>query len=247
MIKILLVEDDKSIISSLTVFLQSEDYLADALADISHQLKTPLTSLNILSASLSREVLSIPQRLELVQEQAMLLSRMEWLIATLLKISRLDAGTIALECQEVSVNDIITQAIRHLEISAELKEQTIIVDIPENQTIFADLKWTSEAVGNILKNCIEHAPIGGKIEIVSHNSPLLTELVITDNGTGFSKKDLPHIFERFYRCSNSGTNGVGIGLSLAETIIKKENGMITAENNDSGGAKFTICFYQGTV
>ncbi len=226
---------------------KEKGYLADALADISHQLKTPLTSLNILSASLSREQVSEEQRLELVQEQVMLLSRMEWLITTLLKISRFDAGAIAMDFQKVFVNDIVTQALRSLAISAELKEQTIVVDIPDSAVISADLEWTVQAVGNILKNCIEHTPIGGKIEIAAHSRPLLTELVIMDNGSGFTKKDLPHIFERFYRSSNRNVNGVGIGLALAKTIIKNENGTIYAENGDFGGAKFTICFYQGTV
>ena len=226
---------------------KEKSYLADALANISHQLKTPLTSLNILSASLSKEQVSEEQRLELVQEQVMLLSRMEWLITTLLKISRFDAGAISMDFQNVFVNDIVTQALRSLEISAELKEQTIVVDIPDSATISADLEWTVQAVGNILKNCIEHTPIGGKIEIVTHSRPLLTELVIMDNGAGFIKKDLPHIFERFYRSSNRNVNGVGIGLALAKTIIKNENGTISAENRDLGGAKFTICFYQGTV
>ena len=124
----------------------------------------------------------------------MLLSRMEWLIATLLKISRLDAGAISMDFQNVFVNDIVTQALSPLEISAELKEQSIVVDIPDHTVIRADLEWTVQAVSNILKNCIEHTPIGGKIEIVTHSRPLLTELVIMDNGFGFTKKDLPHIF-----------------------------------------------------
>jgi signal transduction histidine kinase len=240
-------------LSKMTVRLleQAQDlkkekrYLADALANISHQLKTPLTSLNILNCSLANENLSNEKRLELVQEQVMLLSRMEWLIATLLKISRFDAGVITLECCEASVNDIVTLAIRPLEISAELKEMTIVVDIPENAKVDVDLEWTAQAVGNILKNCIEHTPIGGKIEITAHIRPLLTEIIITDNGNGFDKKDLPHIFERFYQSGN--TNGVGIGLALAKTIIINENGAITAENGEFGGAKFTICFYKGTV
>lgn len=226
---------------------KEKTYLADALADISHQLKTPLTSLNILSASLSKEQVSKEQRLTLVQEQVMLLSRMEWLITTLLKISRFDAGAISMDFRNVFVNDIVTQALRPLEISAELKEQAIVVDIPDNAAISADLEWTVQAIGNILKNCIEHTPIGGKIEIVAHSRPLLMELVIMDNGAGFTKKDLPHIFERFYQSNNRNVNGVGIGLALAKTIIKNENGTISAENRELGGAKFTICFYQGTV
>lgn len=226
---------------------KEKSYLADALADISHQLKTPLTSLNIINASLAREQISEEQRLELAQEQVMLLSRMEWLITTLLKISRLDAGAISMDFQNVFVNDIVSQALRSLEISAELKEQTIVVNIPDNAAINVDMEWTVQAVGNVLKNCIEHTPIGGKIEIVAHSRPLLTELVIMDNGAGFTKKDLPHIFERFYRSGNRNVNGVGIGLALAKTIIKNENGTISAENGDLGGAKFTICFNQGTV
>ncbi|MCM1025516.1 MAG: HAMP domain-containing histidine kinase [Roseburia sp.] len=226
---------------------REKSYLADALADISHQLKTPLTSLNLLSASLSGEQVSEKQRLALAQEQVVLLSRMEWLITTLLKISRFDAGAVSLDFQKVCVNDIVAQALRPLAISAELKEQEIVADIPDSAVISADLEWTAQAVGNILKNCIEHTPAGGKIEIAAHSRPLLTELVITDNGSGFTKKDLPHIFERFYQSNHRSVNGAGIGLALAKTIIKNENGTIYAENGDLGGAKFTICFYQGTV
>ena len=149
--------------------------LANALADISHQLKTPLTSLNILNASLCNEELTDEERYELIREQTMLLSRMEWLIATLLKISKLDAGTITLKPQAV---DVVEKAIRPLEIAAELKMQTITQVIPAELKLSLDTDWTAEALGNVIKNCIEHSPEGSTIEIKAIERPLLTQIII---------------------------------------------------------------------
>ena len=151
--------------------------LANALADISHQLKTPLTSLNILNASLCNEELTDEERYELIREQTMLLSRMEWLIATLLKISKLDAGTITLKPQAVYLKDVVEKAIRPLEIAAELKMQTITQVIPAELKLSLDTDWTAEALGNVIKNCIEHSPEGSTIEIKAIERPLLTQRI----------------------------------------------------------------------
>ena len=208
--------------------------LADALADISHQLKTPLTSLNILNASLCNEKMIDEERYELIRKQAMLLSRMEWLIATLLKISKLDAGTITLKPQEICLKDVVEKAIRPLEIAAELK-------------LTLDTDWTAEALGNVIKNCIEHSPEGSTIEIKAIERPLLTQIIIEDNGTGFQEKDIPHLFDRFYQGSGSTIGNAGLGLALAKTIIVNQGGVIQAKNRKSGGAEFEICFYRGTA
>ena len=219
---------------------KEKSYLADALADISHQLKTSLTSLNILNASLAREHLEDEKRLEMVQRQMFLLSRMEWLIVSLLKISQLDAGTIQLEKQEAPMKKLIRLAVSPLEVSAEMKDQVIETNIEENAVFNGDLRWMAEAVGNILKNCMEHTPAGGKIEIAARETPLMEEIVIMDNGKGIAAKDLPHLFERFYRGDNTVSNHVGIGLALAKMIVIRQDGTLTAENRKTGGAKFTI-------
>ena len=221
--------------------------LADALADISHQLKTPLTSLNILNASLCNEELTEEERYELIRKQAMLLSKMEWLIATLLKISKLDAGTITLKLQEVYLKDVVEKAIRPLEIAAELKMQTITQVIPAELKLSLDTDWTAEALGNVIKNCIEHSPEGSTIEIKAIERPLLTQIIIEDSGTGFQEKDIPHLFDRFYQGSGSTIGNAGLGLALAKTIIVNQGGVIQAKNRESGGAKFEICFYRGTA
>ena len=221
--------------------------LANALADISHQLKTPLTSLNILNASLCNEELTDEERYELIREQTMLLSRMEWLIATLLKISKLDAGTITLKPQAVYLKDVVEKAIRPLEIAAELKMQTITQVIPAELKLSLDTDWTAEALGNVIKNCIEHSPEGSTIEIKAIERPLLTQIIIEDSGTGFQEKDIPHLFDRFYQGSGSTIGNAGLGLALAKTIIVNQGGVIQAKNRESGGAKFEICFYRGTA
>ena len=221
--------------------------LADALADISHQLKTPLTSLNILNASLCNEELTEEERYELIRKHAMLLSKMEWLIATLLKISKLDAGTITLKLQEVYLKDVVEKAIRPLEIAAELKMQTIKKEVPAELKLTLDVEWTAEALGNVIKNCIEHSPEGGSIEIKAIERPLLTQVIIEDNGAGFQEKDIPHLFDRFYQGNGSTIGNAGLGLALAKTIINNQGGIIRAKNQELGGAEFEICFYRGLL
>lgn len=224
---------------------KDKNYLADSLADISHQLKTPLTSLEILNAAISQENTDALQKSLLLQEQRRLLSRMEWLIAVLLKLSRLDAGTIEFEKKTFSIKTLVQQATEAFDITLELKN--IAMDISEVSEIelCGDIKWLEEAISNVVKNCIESTPNGGCIKISAQENAMYIELCIMDNGAGIPKEDLPHLFERFYRGKSSGKNGVGIGLALAKTIITQQNGTITVENQIPHGAKFTICFDKG--
>ncbi|NLO93032.1 MAG: HAMP domain-containing histidine kinase [Clostridiaceae bacterium] len=223
---------------------QDKVYLADSLADISHQIRTPLTSINIITSLLSKPDLTDTRRNELFNELDILLGRIEWLITTLLKISKLDTGTIKLKKEKIMVCDLIKKAIEPIAISLELREQEIHTKILGDETLYGDFGWTVEAVENILKNCMENTQKGSIIRITALENVLYTEITITDNGPGIQKEDLPHLFERFYKGKNSSDQGFGIGLALARTIIVSQSGTIKAENAPEGGARFTIRFYK---
>lgn len=218
-------------------------YLANALADISHQVRTPLTSVNLLVGLLSEPNIPDERRRKLTHELLGLLSRIDWLITTLLKISKLDAGTVQFQQETISLNELIRKATDSLLIPIEIKEQNLYINANGNFT--GDVSWTVEAISNIVKNCVEHTPNGGEIKITASENLLFSEIVITDDGIGIAKEDLPHIFERFYKSKNAGDKNFGIGLSLTRMIITNQNGVIKAENNAAKGALFTIRFYKG--
>ena len=220
--------------------------LADSLADISHQLKTPLTSINLMVTRLSDGSLSERERKRLVSELRSMLDRVDWLITALLKLSRFDAGTVNLEKKFVCVREMIDQAAAPFVIPMELRDQELVLQMSGDEQFIGDLSWSVEAVGNILKNCVEHTPVGGKIRVQSTENAVFTEILISDNGPGISAEDIPHLFERFYKGKDSGL-GFGIGLALARTIIIGQNGTVKAENHRNGGAVFTIRFYKSTV
>lgn len=220
-------------------------FLADSIADISHQIRTPLTSINLLVTFLAEPELTEERRLKLIRELYELLSRIDWLITTLLKLSRLDAGTVQFQKEILPLEELIRAAAGPLLIPMELREQEL--EITAQGSFSGDKAWTGEAIANVVKNCMEHTPAGGKITIRAQENPLYTEIVITDTGSGIAKEDLPHIFERFYKGRDSDEKSFGIGLALARTIIAAQDGIIRAENGAAGGAKFTIRFYKGTV
>jgi len=245
----------QSEISKLTVQLrnqawslkQDKQYLADSIADISHQLRTPLTSINILLSLMSNSDLSEERRLELIKEMDMLLSRIDWLITALLKISKLDTGTVKQKNETVYVDELVKKAIDPIAIPIELREQELDIQIQAGASFKGDLAWSAEAVENVLKNCMEHTQKGGKLSISAQENTLFTEIIISDNGPGIDPEDLPHLFERFYKGKNSSNNNIGIGLALARMIITNQNGTIKVENRKEGGAKFTIRFYKDIV
>lgn len=220
-------------------------YLADSIADISHQIRTPLTSINLLVQFLSEPQLTEQRRSQLIRELSELLQRIDWLITTLLKISKLDAGTVSFKAEKMSLSQLIQTASAPLLIPMELREQTL--EVKAYGSFYGDMAWSSEALGNIIKNCMEHTPHGGSIRITAEDNALFSQITVCDNGTGIDPEDLPHIFERFYKGKNSGDKSFGIGLALARSIIAKQNGTVKAENNPSGGALFTIRFYKGTI
>ncbi len=220
---------------------KEKEHLADSLADIAHQLRTPLTSVTLILSLLENNP-EEGERKDLLRETEELLVRMDWLITSLLKLSRLDAGVVAFQTEQIEVTCLVRTALRPLLIPMELHDLTLQTDIPEGITISGDLSWLSEAVQNILKNCMESAGDGGRITIACTDTLLFTEITIRDSGPGFKKEDLPCLFDRFYRGKNSGAAGYGIGLALCRTIITQQGGTITAKNHPQGGAVFAIRF-----
>lgn len=225
---------------------QEKRYLSDSLADISHQLRTPLTSLNLILARLSEEG-EERERRRLVCEAKRLLERTTWLVETLLKISRIDAGTAVFDCEAVDAGKLIQASLEPLSIPMELRGQRLALEIEENAGFQGDFSWSAEAVGNLVKNCMENAGEGKTIWIAARENELYMEIEVSDNGPGIAPEDLPRIFERFYRGRNSQGQGAGIGLALARMIVNAQNGTLRAGNRPGGGAEFVIRFYKGIV
>ena len=225
--------------------INDKKYLADSIADISHQIRTPLTSINLLVQLLSAPNLTDERRQELTHELYGMLSRIDWLITTLLKISKLDAGTVTFKEEKVSLQTLINKSCSTLLVPIELRGQELVINT--NGDFVGDLSWTCEAIGNIVKNCMEHTQESGKIEIEACENALYTEITIKDNGTGIAKEDMPHIFERFYKGKDSDDKSFGVGLALSRMIITSQKGTVKAENRNPHGAKFTIRFYKGIV
>ena len=222
-------------------------FLAESLADISHQLKTPLTSLNLAAAMLAEPELPADRRQELAREITRGLGRIEWLVSALLKMSRLDAGMAELAKNTFTAGQLVENAAAPLLIALELRDVELDTSGVGSQEIKADFAWCSEALGNILKNCMAHTPPGGRITVASRENAIYTQITVADTGPGIAPEDLPHIFERFYRGKNADAQSAGIGLALARKIIVNSGGAVTAENAPGGGALFTLRFYKMTV
>lgn len=220
---------------------KEKEHLADSLADIAHQLRTPLTSVNLILSLLENNP-DENDRKALMRETEELFVQMDWLLTSLLKLSRLDAGIVVFQSEQIDVNNLICTALRPFLIPMDLHDITLQTDVPKGMIIQGDSGWLSEAIQNILKNCMESAGDKGKIEIVCTDNPLFTEIAIHDSGAGFEKEDLPCLFDRFYRGKNAGATGYGIGLALCKMIITRQGGTITAKNHPQGGAIFAIRF-----
>ena len=217
--------------------VQAKNDFAENLSNIAHQIKTPITAIS-LSVQIMKQ--SIDNRhLEQVEKQLLRLAHLE---EALLVLSRIDAGTLHLQRDEVDVFTLLVLAADNLqELFASSRTS---VHIPEQgeMLVTADLDWTMEAVMNLMKNCMEHSP-GGMIHCSYAQNPLYTEILIWDDGEGFAKEDIPHLFERFYRGQNASEGGIGIGLALSKEMIERQNGTIRAQNRPDGGALFEIRFY----
>lgn len=221
---------------------KDKNYLADSLADISHQLKTPITSMTVMTDLLRQEDLDEEKRREFLENIDNQLKKMQWMLLTLLKISKFDADTVTLKKDPVELSEVIRRALQPFLIQAELRGITIESSCDEAK-FSGDLLWTTEAVQNIVKNCLEHMEEGGTLKIRGVQTPIYAELKITDDGCGIEKEDIPHIFERFYRGKNSSPDSVGIGLALSKSIFNRENAVVDVESEVGKGTTFTIRFY----
>lgn len=239
----------KSEIYKVTVMLREQnDMLAhdkaalqNALSDISHQLKTPLTSMLMMTDLLCDNKLPEEKRREFTDRLRAQLERIQWLVSSLLKLSKLDAKTVVFKPASVPAKTLLEKACEALLIPIEIKNQTLTVE-DGGVTLRCDENWTAEALVNILKNCVEHTPEGRQLRIVCTSNPLYTQILIRDSGPGIDLKDLPHVFSRFYRGKNASNDSVGIGLAMAAAIITKQNGTIDAANHPQGGSAFTVRF-----
>lgn len=235
-----------SILKSKNEALEKEKtYLADFMADISHQLKTPLTSMTVMTDLLneSDDPESQKKFAEIIETQ---LDKMRWLISNLLKVSRLDADAVELKKEMFSIKNALNESLRPFLVTLDLKNIEIINDV-EDFEIKGDETWSVEAFGNIIKNCIEHTGKDGKIELHSKRTTVYDSIIIKDTGCGIAKEDIDHIFERFYHGKNSSADSVGIGLALAKTVFEKEMGRISVESEIGKGSTFEIRFYKAII
>lgn len=238
--------------------LTDKTYLADTLADMSHQLKTPMTSMMVMADLLNDEKLPASKREEFAKNIQNQLERMEWLLSTLLRMSKLDAGTLKLNPESTDVEKLLKKSVEHLLIPMEIKNQALSIRRDDTaycaltegaagqETLYVklDTNWTVEAISNIVKNCMEHTPVGGRIDITYGKNPLYDYICIRDNGAGIAKEDLPHIFKRFYKGKNASKDSVGIGLAFAKQIINMENGSIDVTSKEGEGTSFVIKIYR---
>lgn len=220
---------------------KEKENLSTAIADISHQLKTPLTSIRIMLDNIQDD----PDMEKEVREDFLIeiSKQIDWissLVVSLLKIAKFDAGTIKMENNEINAKNLIDNIVSNLAILMELKNIEIITNVDEKATFIADYKWQQEALTNILKNAIEHSKQNSRIYITVENTSLFLKIIIKDEGSGIDKEDLKHIFQRFYKTKNSSENSIGIGLPLAKAIIEQSNGYIKVETKYGEGTSFEI-------
>lgn len=218
--------------------------LKDSLSDISHQLKTPLTSILIMLDNIIDDPdMDSDVREDFIRNIKREISNISFLVQTLLKLSKLDTNTIHFIAQEVELEQVVTESIKNVSMISDLKEVAIKLNTKENPLVKCDFKWQVEAISNILKNCIEHSERQSVVDVVIDDNKVYSKISIRDYGKGIDKKDLPHIFERFYKGKNATSESVGIGLSLAKSIIEKENGTVSVDS-DENGTQFTVKYYK---
>ncbi|OUO61103.1 two-component sensor histidine kinase [Olsenella sp. An270] len=239
--------------------LREKNALADALADVSHQIKTPLTSLSLMT-SLTRGALvengGHPGEVERLRTMERLEGRVEWLVSSLLKLARIDAGVVSFSRVHVDGAELVERAAEPLAVAFDLADVELAREVQVGSGFEGDLAWTAEALENILKNCLEHTPAGGCVSVTVTEDALAFRLRVEDTGPGIAEGDLPHVFERFWRGGEKGEGagssevdpgGVGIGLALAKSLVTAQGGSIRAGNAPGGGARFDLVFFKATV
>lgn len=222
---------------------KEKEFLKSTISDISHQLKTPLAALTMYQEIIAGE----PENRDTVKEfsakMGVSLKRIKQLIEAMLKITRLDAGGIVFDIQKNPVYEVVSHGINELKVRAKRENKKIILEGDRDQTVPCDLEWTGEAIGNIVKNALDHTDSGGIVHIMWAQSPAMVRIQIKDNGSGILPEDIHHIFKRFYRSKKSlDTQGVGLGLPLAKAIVEGQKGVISVKSELGEGTAFTISF-----
>lgn len=218
--------------------------LKDSLSDISHQLKTPLTSITIMIDNiLDNDDIDTKTRRKFLINIKREIININFLVQNLLKLSKFDANVIKFNKEDVLIKNIVDEAIKKVSALSELKGISIKVSGDKNATINCDFMWEVEAISNIIKNSIEHIGNDGFVEINYTKNKAYSRILIRDNGVGIDSEDLPHIFDRFYKGKNTGRDSVGIGLALSKSIIEKDNGSISVKSTPNIGTIFTIKFF----
>ena len=215
-------------------------FLSDTISDISHQLRTPLTSMRMMNELLQQD-LPEAQRQEFFSCVNQQLDRLEWLVSSLLKLARMDACAITFQPAQVTLQQLVLSALEPLTTMIQDKQIQIDMDVGSIQ-VRTDPGWSSEALLNILKNAAEHTPVNGTIRIRARQTPVHTALQITDSGPGMNREELAHVFERFYRGKHAKDNSVGIGMAMAQSILRAQHGDIRADSQPGSGASFTVLF-----
>lgn len=243
------LSDLKNELYKITVMLKEEaekskqdkESLKVSVQDISHQLKTPITSISIMLDNLKdNPKMDEKTRQRFIFEIDKQIENISFLIISLLKFSRLEAGVEDFIKEKINVKELISACLKRLEIPIEIKNQNIVIKGKEDSYFIGDYKWQEEAITNIIKNCIEHTDENKNIYINYEENNLYTKIQIIDEGNGIDKEDIKHIFERFYKGKDSSENSIGIGLALAKTIIEKDNGYISCKSEKGKGTEFII-------
>lgn len=222
---------------------REREYLAKMMSDIAHQLKTPLTSIGIMSDLLKSAGIPDEKRIRYAANIERQADRMTWFVKSLLTLSRLDANMIHLKKERVNLKELLDTVTDPFQIMAELKEIELEIWIHEEIWLECDRDWTAEAFSNIVKNSLEHTKPGGRVEIRGEKNNFAVNVYIRDNGTGIAPEDLGHIFERFYKGKDSSENSVGIGLALSKQLIMLQNGIITVKSRLGEGTQFHVKMY----
>ena len=226
---------------------QTKEFLQDIISDVSHQIKTPLSALKMyheIIESHKDDAATVSSFTEKSQRE---IKRMEDVIYTLLKLARLDAGIIQMEKTPENLSVLMQDVLERFETWAEREHKTITLSGKENVVLSCDALWVSEAIGNIVKNALEHTENGGHIEVKWSQSPLMTQIEISDDGKGIHPEDLYNIFKRFYRSRfSSDVHGIGLGLPLAKSIVEAHGGTISVTSSLGAGTTFTLNFFNLT-
>ena len=222
---------------------RQKKYLSDMMSDISHQFKTPLTAISLMTELLMAPEVTSEQRLEYAAKIDSQASKMTWLIRNLLTLSQLEAGVLEMKSESILLSAMVSEIFDGLGIMAEVAQVSLQSQIPAELRVTGDPQWLREAMMNIVKNGIEHTPGGGKVSVTATQNNLFTRILIEDNGKGIEAKHLPHLFERFYKAGNESHGSVGIGLAMAKQIINNHGGTIEATSEVGKGTCFEIKLY----